>query len=1316
MVDRVALGSGAKKRVTDSVEAALKTGKGTIKIVCDVGAPLVGARAGTRPAPTEQMFSESHACIHCGISLQPPEPRLFSFNSPYGACPECDGLGNCLEVDPQLVVPDPSKPLGSAIAAWRRGGRSLLIYLRRQLRRLAADLGVSMDTPFEKLKKGHRDIILFGEEGAEPWSRYEGVIPNLERRFKETESEFMKEEINKYMSVRPCETCRGKRLKPEALSVLVREKNIIEMTALSIEHADDFFKGLKLTDREEQIAFQIVKEIKARLGFLRNVGLGYLSLDRVSGTLSGGEAQRIRLATQIGSGLMGVLYVLDEPSIGLHQRDNDKLLDALIALKDLGNTLIVVEHDRATMMRADWLVDLGPGAGKHGGRIVSAGTPAEVMADHERSLTGRYLSGKASIPLPEARRQWSGRPKLIIRKARENNLKSIDVEIPLGVFVCVTGVSGSGKSTLVDEVLYKGLAKKIGQSRLTAGRHDAIVGAEHIDKIIEIDQSPIGRTPRSNPATYTGLFGPVRDLFARLPEARVRGYRPGRFSFNVKGGRCEACEGDGVKTIEMHFLPDVYVTCEVCQGRRFNEQTLEVRYKGKSIADVLAMSVEEALELFENVPQIKAKLRTLHDVGLGYIELGQAATTLSGGEAQRVKLSGELSRRATGRTLYILDEPTTGLHFADIDRLLKVLHRLVDQGNSVLVIEHNLDVIKTADYLIDLGPDGGDKGGELVAAGTPEEVARITRSYTGKFLKKVLLPSVVIALLAAAPCLAAESGSPVQDEAAYRQAEKTFQAGDYEDALRGYSEFLETFPSSRLVAYARYSRAWCLFELGDIEAALEGFRQVSAGHAEHPLAAEAEYKATQCLYELKHYDAALEALEAFVTRRAFHPKVPNAWYLTGECRYNLGNYAGALEAFKKSIELKPDGEFRAFARHGIAWSLFELKDHAGALDAFSAPDAAGTTVADSMLIGRARTLAALDRHTEAIAALEAFLSQYPDSELLSDAYFWVAESLYQIGRYREAADIYRQITRRFPDSQWIDDAHYHLGWTYVRLKQWDDAIEHFELVAEYSHNEALKVIAICRIGDTYLDMDELEKALEAYDRVLKEFPKDLNADYAQFQSATTLQRLGRIDPAILSYQAVIVNHPKSRFVAEALYRQGTALMQKGQFAEAAELFKKVQLLFPDSALVDPARLQLGQCYLNLGRHEEALIVFRGLTSSAGETSRLARYQIGSVLFKMGREAEGEKAFEEYLNKYPDSDAAADALFGLGEYNFHRGQYARAREQFLALVDRFPAHVLADDALSSVAAAFEREGEPARAADTYDRLMREYPKSPPAKEV
>jgi excinuclease ABC subunit A len=729
VVDRLVLSPQGKKRLADSVESALKVGKGKIRVVAEE----------PKKAPKEQIYSEERACAPCGLSFEKLEPRIFSFNSPYGACPECDGLGNKVEIDPKLVIPDRSKSVrGGAIEAWKRGGKSVIIYLRRQLRHLASRKGINLDVPFRKLPPDHQRLILYGEEGAKGWNGlFEGVVPNLERRFRETESEYMKHEINRFMSEQSCTVCKGDRLKPESLAVTVGGKNIMQVTQLSIDRAIAFFDGLALSEKERMIARQILKEIAERLRFMKNVGLDYLTLSRPSGTLSGGEAQRIRLATQIGAGLIGVLYVLDEPSIGLHQRDNQKLLDTLKTLRDLGNTLVVVEHDEATMLAADYIVDLGPGAGEHGGRVVAAGTPRQIM-DHPDSLTGQYLSGRLAIPTPPKRRRPDPKRKLVVEGAREHNLRGIDVEIPLGLLVLVTGVSGSGKSTLVDDILYKGLARRLYRSRERVGAHDAIRGTEHIDKVIVIDQSPIGRTPRSNPATYTGLFTPVRELFSRLPDSRVRGYGPGRFSFNVKGGRCESCEGDGVEIIEMHFLPDVYVTCEVCKGRRFNDQTLQVQYKGKSIADVLKLSVEEALGLFENVPGIRSKLDTLLDVGLGYVELGQPATTLSGGEAQRVKLATELSRRDTGRTLYILDEPTTGLHFHDIAKLLKVLHTLVDRGNTVLVIEHNLDVVKTADHIIDLGPEGGERGGEIVGAGTPEELARNSRSYTGQYLKRAL--------------------------------------------------------------------------------------------------------------------------------------------------------------------------------------------------------------------------------------------------------------------------------------------------------------------------------------------------------------------------------------------------------------------------------------------------------------------------------------------------------------------------------------------------------------------------------------------------
>ncbi|MDD5595488.1 MAG: excinuclease ABC subunit UvrA, partial [Candidatus Omnitrophica bacterium] len=723
VVDRLGIGPAIKKRLTDSIETALKVGKGMVFVV---------------DQHKEMIFSELYACTKCGISYAEVEPRSFSFNSPFGACPECNGLGTKLEFDPDLIIPDKNKSINAgAIEAWKRGGRGYILYYRWLIRELAREMRFDLDLPFKKLSREIKKAILYGTSVEVNGKPFEGVIPHLERLFHQTESDYLKEEISRFMSSLSCPSCEGARLRKESLSVIINGKNIWQVTLMSIKEARQFFADLELNERERAIARMVLKEITQKLQFCIDVGLEYITLERKSSTLSGGEAQRIRLATQVGSGLVGVLYVLDEPSIGLHQRDNSKLLATLKALKNLGNTLIIVEHDEETIRSADYIVDLGPGAGRHGGEVICAGNLEELLKCKD-SLTAKYLRQELKIGIPLARRPWQKKKFLEVKGAREHNLKIIDVKFPLGTFICVTGVSGSGKSTLIDEILFRGLAQKIYKSREKPGLHEKIAGIENIDKVIVVDQSPIGRTPRSNPATYTGVFTHIRDIFSKLPEAKARGYKPGRFSFNVKGGRCEACTGDGIKKIEMHFLPDVYVKCDVCKGRRFNEATLEVRYKGKSIADCLEMTVEEALDLFENIPPIKNILTYLYDVGLGYIQLGQFATTLSGGEAQRVKLSSELSKRATGKTLYILDEPTTGLHFADVEKLISVLQRLVDKGNTVIVIEHNLEVIKCADFCIDLGPEGGDKGGQLVAFGSPEEILQSKSSYTAQVLRKVL--------------------------------------------------------------------------------------------------------------------------------------------------------------------------------------------------------------------------------------------------------------------------------------------------------------------------------------------------------------------------------------------------------------------------------------------------------------------------------------------------------------------------------------------------------------------------------------------------
>jgi excinuclease ABC subunit A len=759
-VDRLVLKEGIKNRLTDSIELSLKLADGLVKIEVQGGEP--------------KLFSERFACIDCGVSYPEITPRMFSFNNPHGACGTCLGLGSLLYFDPALIIPDGTKLAEESIAPWQS---QFSTYYRQMVRQVIKSVGGNPKSTWNDLSEKVQDVVLRGGEETVEFllqkdsksykfaKEWEGVIPTLERRMKETESEGVREELSQYQSERMCPDCKGARLKPEGLAIRVGDLSIDKVSNFTIRDGRKFFMGLQLSAKEKEIAQRILKEIHERLGFLESVGLEYLSLSRTSGTLSGGESQRIRLATQIGSSLMGVLYILDEPSIGLHQRDNDRLLATLKRLRDLGNTILVVEHDEDTIRAADYIIDMGPGAGRHGGTVVAAGTPEEV-AKNEKSLTGQHLKGTLAVEVPKKRRKPLDKA-IVLKGARENNLQKVTAKFPMGVLTCVTGVSGSGKSTLVNDTLLKALNQHFNQSKEKPGAFDSIEGLEHIDKVIDIDQSPIGRTPRSNPATYTGLFGPIRDLFASLPDSKARGYEPGRYSFNVKGGRCEACQGDGILQIEMHFLPDVFVECETCRGKRYNRETLEIKYKGKNISEVLNMTVDEGIDFFSAIKAIRSKLETLSAVGLGYIQLGQAATTLSGGEAQRIKLSRELSKRPTGRTLYLLDEPTTGLHIADIQKLLEVLGRLVDQGNTVIVIEHNLDVIKVADHVIDLGPEGGDRGGKIIAEGTPEQIAKVTHSYTGHFLARVLAPKPV------APKSEPAKAEPTKAEPTRLEATKT---------------------------------------------------------------------------------------------------------------------------------------------------------------------------------------------------------------------------------------------------------------------------------------------------------------------------------------------------------------------------------------------------------------------------------------------------------------------------------------------------------------------------------------------------------------
>jgi len=1302
LVDRLLLDPDIKSRLTESVEAALKAGKGLVTIHVE-----------GRGKAKELVFSELYACAQCGFSFAELTPRIFSFNSPYGACASCDGLGTRLEIDPELVVPDKTKSLREgAIEAWRRGGHHMIIYYNRLLREVADFYRVGMDVPFKQLPKSVQRVLLEGSEDEIWGDRFEGVIHNLERRFRRTESDYVKEEIAKYMSVLPCPACGGARLKPESLAVLVGETAIHQVTAQSVEAAHRWIGSLNLAARQRVVAEPIVKEISQRLQFLLDVGLGYLTLDRASASLSGGEAQRIRLATQVGSGLVGVLYILDEPSIGLHPRDNGKLLDTLVRLRDLGNTVIVVEHDEETIRRADYIVDLGPGAGKHGGEVVAAG-PLKAILECPRSVTGQYLTGARRIAIPPRRRPVTTRA-LVIHGAEEHNLKRVTVTIPLGVFVCVTGVSGSGKSTLVDEILYRALARRFYGSKEKPGRHVNITGIEAIDKAIVIDQSPIGRTPRSNPATYTGVFSAIRELFSRTPEARVKGFKPGRFSFNVKGGRCEACQGDGIKRIEMHFLPDVYVHCEVCKGRRFNEQTLQVLYKGKSIADVLAMTVEEALEFFEPVPAIAHTLRTVQEVGLNYIELGQPATTLSGGEAQRIKLAKELSRRATGRTIYLLDEPTTGLHVADVEKLLAVLHRLVDQGNTVIVIEHNLEVIKTADHLIDLGPEGGDAGGEVVAAGTPEVVATVERSYTGRFLRAILPKGAVRRLLVAVLIMAgltlipkaswAEPPSSV--ETPYAAIQAAFLREDFSDVARLAPSFLAgvrgTPPSSLPVGErgGQTVRVWLWYALS-----LERLQ-----------------RAADALRELDRLKAVLTASRQSETDRMW----PELCFWEGEISRHAHQLGRARLAYQRLLTQFPSSMWNPHAQLGLGLVCFSEHAYDEALlqarRVVQAASASSPALARQALVLQGIAQVKLKQLTEALSTFEQLAGYDLDRSAQAQASFYRGEALTGLGQFAQASHAYQTAIEADPDSSWGRVARFGLGWSEFQQHHCPESIQAFDAYAtaaslhpQEDMNALLPELWFAR-GDCLLEQGREEAAMAEFDRLVQQASTHPLAIDAGLKVATWLEQRGHVDEAlaVLTPLATRARDPQSR--AEVDTALGSLLMADDRIEEAIGAFQRA-LQAVEGQRRQAAMNGMGEAMAAQGREDEALHWFEQARALDSESlaGRYAAYQRGRMLLQAGQFESALQQFRELIAR-GDPTIATDARLALAFAYLTREQWEPAAQELTRIRHEAATPAHAARAAYYLALIAVHEGRLPQARDLCQEVIQQVPRSDEAVEA
>lgn len=1254
VVDRLSLKPQVKNRLTDSIETALKVGKG---IVIVTGKNL-----------KELVFSEQYACTKCGISYAEVEPRIFSFNSPYGACPECNGLGTNPEFDPDLVIPDKNKSINQgAIVPWKKGGRGYILYYRWLLRELSHSLSFDLDTPFKKLSRETQRAILYGCEEHAAGKPFEGIIPHLERLLHQTKSDYLKQEISRFMSTLPCPKCQGARLKKESLSVTVGKKNIWDVVKMSIKEAHQFFQNLLLSPKEKIIARQVFKEIIQRLGFCIDVGLEYLTLDRRSSTLSGGEAQRIRLATQVGSGLVGVLYILDEPSIGLHQRDNAKLLSTLKALRDLGNTLIVVEHDEATIRSSDFVVDLGPGAGRQGGEVIFAG-PKDDLLKHPRSLTAKYLRRELKIALPLQKRHWQNKKFLEIKGAREHNLKNINVKFPLGVFIGITGVSGSGKSTLIDEILYRALAQKLYKAKEKPGRHDKIIGTEYIDQVIVVDQSPIGRTPRSNPATYTGVYSHIREIFSKLPEARQRGFKPGRFSFNVKGGRCEACAGDGIKKIEMHFLPDIYVKCDVCKGLRFNQATLEVKYKGKSIADILAMTVAEALDLFGNIPKIKNTLLTLYDVGLDYIALGQPATTLSGGEAQRVKLSEELSKRSSGKTLYILDEPTTGLHFADVDKLLRVLQRLVDKQNTVVVIEHNLEVVKCTDYIIDLGPDGGDKGGKVVACGSPQELLRSKISYTAEALRKVLILLFFIGIcgfLGHFNVCAQE----VKEEEAFYAIHQVFEEKFYDASLELLERFLKDYPASYRAAEANLLIGQCYFYQGKIEESAAKFKSLCnnptiAQDAVLYWLAEVEIKENrfipaqgyyqkiinefpqsfylssaalriiECLYNLKDYPALKEKAASYLNTYKEASKLPYLYFYQAEADYYLDNLNNAVKLYSEAFAKSKDNRLKALVKLGLGWAQLKLKEYPEAEAAFSEIATLDLEKAnqESLVLGKAILSFKTARFNLANGLYEELIQNTEDPAMLLEGYLGKAESLYQLAQYPAALEVYQAVQAKISANtpqEITDRLHSGLGWVYLQNNEFDPAIEAFRKVSKYND--------------------------------------------------------------------------------EAAYALAFSYFQKQDYKTSREILEKFQEDFKESSLSAESVYLLGLIYYGLDEFSPALEAFKDVVRLClyGENTDLvlkAEYQIADIYYRMGREEEAVDKFRILRSKYPQAALADKIIFWLGNYYYRLQNFNLARRYFSSLLQDYPKSSLVGEASIALADIYFQNQDYAQAASYYQKCL------------